>query len=55
MQAIDESVSQGKLGLEFIDKYTPCKKIFYSSQPIQYFKNLNLQIFKSSNEVVKFV
>lgn len=46
MKAIEDSMKEGKLGLEFIDKYTPCKKICYSSKSIQYFKNLNLKIFK---------
>ena len=52
LKAIEDSIKEGKLGLEFIDKYTPCKKILFSSRPIQYFKNLNLKIFKSPNQMV---
>ncbi len=33
------------MGLEFIDKYSDCKKIVYSSKPLKYFKDLNLKIF----------
>ena len=39
------------MGLEFLDKYPESKKIFYSSKPIKFFKNLNLTIFKPHAEI----
>lgn len=50
LKAIEDSIKEGKLGLEFIDKYTPSNKILLSSKPMQDFRNLKLKIFNPPNQ-----
>jgi hypothetical protein len=38
------------MGLEFLDKYSESKKLFYTSKSIKFFKDLNLTIFKSQSD-----
>ena len=45
IENIKECIKEGKMGLEFIDKYSDSKKIVYSLKPLKYFKDLNLKIF----------